>query len=123
MEEDHGTVVIGLDPPQLVGAATDSRHRHPRVHDDLIGKGDVVGGDRLAVTPDKVVPQHHFVEHPIGTGLPGCDRLAGGKGLKITAKGKQPEAGEAENIELGGRADHDRIGAAQVAADMPFNPG
>ena len=70
VEEDDGSVVIGVHPSELIGAAAHGWHRHTRIHDHPIREGEVVRRDRLAVAPLKVVAQHHLVEQAIGAGLP-----------------------------------------------------
>jgi hypothetical protein len=123
VEEDERAVVVGVHAPHLVGATADRRHRHPRVHDQPVGEGHVVGGDRRAVAPHEIVAEHDLVEQPVGARLPALHRLGAGEGLEVAAEGEQAEAGEPEHVELRRRADHDRVGAAEVAGHVAVDAG
>ena len=101
VEVDERVVIVGVDAAELVGAAADRRHRHPLVHDDLVAKGHVMGGDRLAVAPEQVVAEHHLVERAVDTRLPLCNGLSRSEGLEVAVEGEQAKPRQTEHIALG----------------------
>ena len=123
VEENNRLIVVCLHPAKLIRSGADCRNRHLRVHDDLKAERDVMRRDRLAIGPSEVVSHHDLVHQPIFAGLPCLDAVAAGGVIHLPIGAKQPKACQAGDLEFSDRADHQRIGAFGIAADVTIDDG
>ena len=119
MKEHHRPVVVRLHPGQPRHRRSHRRNIHPWVHDHLEGEFQVVRGDRLAIRPGQVVPQHQLVGHPVAAGLPRRNHIGVAHSPQVAVKRQRARGNQRLYVGLVNRARQHGIGAFHVGLDVP----